>query len=138
MFGAEHSDRALKSGTAQGEIKSDDQQKVRFPEKDLDHENGKRRYAKGDHDSQGGRVSRVGQNDLAEALKELVVGVGEKLIGMAQWTNLPKKRAHTVQSRRKQAEHRNSSNTPESDDKATAPSHKLANVARSDRASILL
>jgi hypothetical protein len=31
VFGAEHSDRPLKLGTAQGKIKSDHQQKSRFP-----------------------------------------------------------------------------------------------------------
>jgi hypothetical protein len=51
VFGAEHPDRPLKLGTAQGKIESDREHKPRFPQNELHHENGEGCEGEGDHDS---------------------------------------------------------------------------------------
>src|SRR5271155_465572 len=115
VFGAEHSDEALKLETVEGKIEGQREPEQRFPYNELRQENWHGGKGDGDHEAQRGNVSGVAQNNLAEAIEEPVVSGGEKLICGAQGTDFSQPRGGAVEAKGRQGDERQSGNAGQSD-----------------------
>src|SRR5579863_8240596 len=96
VLGAEHADRSLELGTAEGKIEHGYKQKAGLPQDELGQENWQRGETERNHDAQRGCVTGGAQNFLANAADEPVVSAGNELISLAQGAELSGENACSI------------------------------------------